>query len=174
MRPGKIFIMVIASLVLCLLASAPAMAQSPCDSVNLVLDPTQGAAGASVMATGGSLMNNTETEFYLDAIDSSNFLGQVLSDSSGDFIFNFNVPDGVTVGVHQVIVSSSFGNESHVECPADFTVLAAVQTDAYTPALAAQGTTPGVLPSTGLILLVPAAGLASAAAGGVLLKRRRK
>lgn len=158
-----------------LLATSSAFAQSPCDSVNLVLAPIHGAAGTSVMATGGNLMNNTETEFYWDTIDAPGFLGQVLSsDPGGDFSFNFNVPAGATAGVHQVTVSALFGNESLVECPADFTVDATVQTDAYSPALAAQGETPSVLPSTGLMLLVPAAGLATAAAGAAMLRRRRQ
>jgi hypothetical protein len=173
MRLRMLFIMVIGAMALGLLATGPAFAQSACDSVSLILTPAQGAAGSGVVATGGSLMDNTETEFYLDTIGSSTFLGQVLSDSWGNFIFSFNVPTGAAAGVHQVIVSASFSNESHVECPADFTVVAAVQNDAYTPALAAQGATPVALPSTGLILLVPAAGFASAAAGAAILRRHR-
>lgn len=176
MRLRMLLIMVIAVMAFSLLATSSAFAQNlPCTSVNLTLVPTHGVAGTSVMATGGNLMGNTETEFYWDTIDAPGFLGQVLSsDPGGDFSFSFNVPAGATAGVHQVTVRGLFGNETLVDCSADFTVDATVQTDAYTPALAAQGETPSVLPSTGLMLLVPAAGLASGAVGAAMLRRRRQ
>ncbi|MFA5802258.1 MAG: hypothetical protein WC911_07245 [Thermoleophilia bacterium] len=169
MRLRILLIMVIAVMALGLLVTGPAFAQiPPCDSVNLVLAPTHGVASSNVMATGGSLLSNSETEFYWDTTDPSNFLGQVLSDPAGDFIFNFNVPTGATAGAHQVIVSGSFSNESYVECSADFIVDASVQQTAYA------ATSPITsLPNTGILLLVPAVGLAAGGLGGMILRKRR-
>jgi len=174
MRPVRIFTITLTLIALCLIAAGPALAQqSPCDAVGLVVDPATGVPGDGSTATGGSLMNNSETEFYWDAVGPSSFLGQVLSDGSGDFVFDFNVPADATAGTHQVIMSGAFANESMVQCQADFVVVT-VQTDAYTPALAAQSAVPGVLPSTGLMLLVPLAGFGSAGIGAAIIRKRRR
>ena len=136
--------------------------------MNLTLAPTHGAAGSSVQATGGSLSAGTETEFYWDTVDPGNFLGQVLSDSSGEFIFNFNVPTGASAGAHQVIVVGS-DFEASLECPADFTVDASAQQTAYSTQAPAAS-----LPNTGVFLLIPAAGLAVGGLDGIVLRRQRQ
>lgn len=182
MRGKMLLTSILASLALFVLGAGVAAAQSPCDSVNLTLDPTHGYAGGSVTATGGNLMGDTETEFYWDSVAPENFLGQVLSSPSGDFTFNFAVPSAAGAGVHQVIVSSFFANESPVECSADFTVDESVQQNSY-PGVQATATTtvtratPATatsLPRTGLFLMIPASGLALGGLGGLLLKRQYK
>src|SRR5659263_623204 len=63
----------------------------------------------------------------------------------------------------------AYGQGVHPEC-LDYTVVAAVQNNAYTPVIEAREETPSVLPSTGLMLLVPAAGLVSGAVGAAMLR----
>ncbi|MFA5809184.1 MAG: helix-turn-helix domain-containing protein [Thermoleophilia bacterium] len=90
---------------------------------------------------------------------------------SGNYSGMVTVPADAAIGTYTVGLPHDRRTEAICFT---YTVVASVQTDAYTPAIAAQGETPSVLPSTGLMLLVPAAGLASAAAGAAMFRRRRQ
>jgi len=143
--------------------AATANAQSPCGIANVT--PLSGAAGSTVNASGGD--SDGSVTVMWDGID----IATIPSDGiTGAFSGNFTVPADAAPGIHTITLS--IPSEATFECPFTFTVEASVQTEAYTPVIAAQGETPTVLPSTGLMLLVPAAGLAAAGIGGVLLRRR--
>ena len=138
------------------------------------------------MVRGTVATADSDVEVWWD-LDGSPQLLAMLRENEGYYVGYLNVPadsaDGTyAVGLHhttsETMLCLTFTVGAAVQTDAGAAVQtdagAAVQTDAYTPAIAAQGETPSVLPSTGLMLLVPAAGLASAAAGAAMFRRRRQ
>jgi cytoskeletal protein RodZ len=157
----KVKIMTIFMLILIVMLGsvATANAQSICDIAEVT--PLSGTSGSTVTASGG-LSGGSVTVLW-DGTD----IATIPNDgSTGAFSGVFTVPAGAAPGTHTVTLS--IPSEGTFECPFTFTVVASVQAEAYAPAAAL----PAALPSTGLFLIVPAAGLAAAGIGGVLLRRR--
>ncbi|MHB8793426.1 MAG: LPXTG cell wall anchor domain-containing protein [Thermoleophilia bacterium] len=141
-------------------ASANAQ-QSICNIA--AVTPLSGAAGSSVNASGG--LSGGDVTVLWDGTA----IATIPNDGmTGAFSGNFTVPADAAPGIHTIILS--IPSEGTYECPFTFTVVASVQTDAYTAATAAA--LPVTLPSTGLFMIIPVAGLAAAGIGGVLLRRR--
>ena len=181
----KVKILTIFTLVLLISAAlAPAAMALPCgtgtDSAfygNPFLSPIQGAAGSSFTVTGTGGYTYANVQVWWDNDGTPVLLGTLVTSSSvlerGNYSGPVTVPAGAAVGTYSVgLLYPEIDTATSFCLP--FTVVAAVRTDAYTPALAAQGETPSVLPSTGLMLLVPAAGLVSAAAGAAIFRKRRQ
>jgi len=157
---AKFMLMCMLMLVVILGFAGMANAQSPCGIANVT--PLSGAAGSTVNASGGGSGGNVAVIW--DGIE----IASIPNDGiTGAFSGNFTVPADAAPGSHTVTLS--IPSEGTYECPFTFTVVASVQTQAYAPAAAL----PAALPSTGLFVIVPAAGLAAAGIGGVLLRRRR-
>lgn len=135
------------------------------------LSPTQGPAGSSFTVTGTGATWDSNVEVWWDYDGTPVLLDTLVMDAGGNYSGTVTVPVDAADGVYTVALWH-VDDEFNPLC-LTFTVAAAVQTDAYTPALAAQGDTPSVLPSTGLMLLLPAAGLGAAGIGAVILRRRR-
>jgi len=142
-------------------AAVAAGTVSACLLANLTLTPNSGPAGTMVTAesTGGT--PDTAYNLYWDGA----LIASGTSDSGGNGTASFMVPADASVGGHLV----EYEEGQTVMCSAGFTVTAAtadtgVQPDAYVSVSS--------LPATGLVLLVPAAGLALAGAG--LWYRRRR
>lgn len=144
--------------------AASANAQSICDLA--AVTPLSGAAGSTVNASGflESGYRWSTVMVMWDGID----IATIPGDGTAAFSGSFMVPADAAPGIHTITLSiPSSGTD---ECPFTFTVEASVQTDAYAPAAAL----PAALPSTGLLMIIPAAGLVAAAGiGGVMLRRRR-
>ena len=174
----KVRILTIFTMVLLVSAvlAPSAMAQS-CGSADELaygypsLSPTQGPAGSSFTVTGTAATVNSDVGVWWDVEGSPQFMDTLVMDAGGNYSGDVTAPADAADGTYTVSLLFTTGEYN----PPRFTfpVAAAVQTDAYTPAIAAQGETPSVLPSTGLMLLVPAAGLASAGIGGLMLRRRK-
>lgn len=139
--------------------AASANAQSICGIA--AVTPLSGAAGSTVNASG---MSGGAVTVMWDGTA----IATIPNDGiTGAFSGNFTVPADAAPGIHTIILS--IPSEGTYECPFTFTVVASVQTEAYAPAAAL----PAALPSTGLFMIIPAAGLAAAGIGGVILRRRR-
>lgn len=139
--------------------ASTASAQSVCGIASVT--PLSGIAGGTATASGG--LSGGDVTVLWDGIA----IATIPNDGmTGAFSGDFTVPANAALGTHTVTLS--IPSEGTYECPFTFTVVAAVQADAYPTAAAL----PASLPSTGLILIVPAAGLAVAGIGGVLLRKR--
>lgn len=139
-------------------ASANAQ-QSICDIA--AVTPLSGAAGSTVNASGG--LSGGDVTVLWDGTA----IATIPNDGmTGAFSGNFTVPADAAPGTHTIILS--IPSEGTYECPFTFTVVESVQTVAYAPAAAL----PVTLPSTGLFMIIPVAGLAAAGIGGVMLRRR--
>src|SRR5665648_5632 len=132
------------------------------------LSPTQGPTGSSFRLSGTEATWKSNIEVWWDAFGSPQQLGTIVMDVNGNYIGDFAVPFDVADGTYGVVFWHT-DREFIPQC-LDYTVVAAVQNNAYTPVIEAREETPSVLPSTGLMLLVPAAGLASGAVGVAMLR----
>jgi len=174
----KVRILTIFTMVLLVSAAlAPnAMAQS-CGSADEPaygypsLSPTQGPAGSSFTVTGTAATVNSDVGVWWDVEGSPQLIDTLVMDAGGNYSGDVIVPADAADGTYTVALLLTTG-EYNPPC-FTFTVAAVVQTDAYAPVIAAQGETPSVLPSTGLMLLVPAAGLLAGGAGALILRKHR-
>ena len=139
--------------------AASANAQSICGIA--AVTPLSGAAGSTVNASGGGSGGAVTVMWDGTAIATIPNDGM-----TGAFNGNFTVPADAAPGIHTIILS--IPSEGTYECPFTFTVVASVQAEAYAPAAAL----PVALPSTGLFMIIPVAGLAAAGIGGIMLRRR--
>ncbi|MDO8736044.1 MAG: hypothetical protein Q7K29_03070 [Thermoleophilia bacterium] len=156
---AKLMLMCMLMLVVMLGFATSANAQSICDIA--AVTPSSGAAGSTASASGG--LSGGDVTVLWDGIA----IATIPNDgSTGAFSGTFTVPADAAPGIHTVTLS--IPSEGTFECPFTFTVVASVQAEAYAPAAAL----PATLPSTGLFLIIPAAGLAAAGIGGVMLRRR--
>jgi len=146
-------------LVVIFVFTASANAQSICDIA--AVTPLSGTAGSTVSASGGLSGGDVTVMWDGTAIATIPNDG-----STGAFSDDFTVPTDAAPGIHTIILS--IPSEGTYDCPFTFTVVASVQTDAYASAAAL----PAALPSTGLFMIIPVAGLAAAGIGGVMLRRR--
>ncbi len=153
-----------------LILAAPAAAlEGNCGTISFTLTPEQGPAGTLVTANGSGVMADFPYGIYWEST-SGNLLVSGTSNASGEFSADFNIPDGASLGAHDVVFWGTQETEEPAQCTRTFTVIAAtasggVQPDAYTSART-------TLPSTGAFLL-PVAGLLAAGAGMLLARRRR-
>lgn len=134
---------------------------SACLVASLELTPNSGPGGTMVTAdiVGGSA--NVSFNLYWDG----SLIASGTNDSSGNGTVEFMVPADASVGGHLI----EYEESQTIFCSAGFTVVAAaadagVQPDAYASVSS--------LPATGIVLLLPASGLALAGAG--LWYRRRR
>lgn len=134
---------------------------SACLIASLTLTPNSGPGGTTVTAdiVGGSA-DGSFTLYWDGAV-----IATGTNDSSGNGTATFVVPEDASVGGHLV----EYQEFETIFCSAGFTVVAAaadtgVQPDAYASI--------ATLPATGLVLLIPAAGLAIAGTG-MWYRRRR-
>lgn len=146
-------------LVVIFVFTASANAQSICDIA--AATPLSGTAGSTVSASGGLSGGDVTVMWDGTAIATIPNDG-----STGAFSDDFTVPTDAAPGIHTIILS--IPSEGTYDCPFTFTVVASVQTDAY----ASTAALPAALPSTGLFMIIPVAGLAAAGIGGVMLRRR--
>ena len=161
MRIRLILIMIL-SLSLGLGAAGEAQAQSLCDLASVT--PDQGPAGTLVTVSGsGSIQFDS---LAVTVLWDGTEVATLPPDAEGDYSGSFNVPSDATPGEHTVTVVVPPTQGPSVECPFTFTVTASVQQQAYA---VAEITT---LPSTGLILAVPVAGLALGVTGWFVIRRR--
>lgn len=156
---AKFMLMCMMMLVVIFVFTASANAQSICNIADVT--PLSGAAGSTVNASGGLSGGDVTVMWDGTAIATIPNDG-----STGAFSGDFTVPTDAAPGIHTIILS--IPSEGTYDCPFTFTVVASVQTDAYAPAAAL----PAALPSTGLFMIIPVAGLAAAGIGGVMLRRR--
>ncbi|MFA5809189.1 MAG: hypothetical protein WC935_02465 [Thermoleophilia bacterium] len=132
------------------------------------MTPLSGATGSTVSASGPAAPGEPVMVMW-DGIHIAT-IPTVLDII--EFSGSFTVPADAAPGIHTITLRIPFDGTLE-ECPFTFTVEASVQTDAYTPVIVAQGETPTVLPSTGLMLLVPAAGLLAGGVGALILRKHR-
>lgn len=126
--------------------------------------PDSGLPGTVVTVSGSGALANSDVKVLWDGSP----IDIIPADSSGNFSGTFTVPPDASVGDHTVTLQFDLPNEETVECQFTFTVIPpAVQETAYPVAGVS------VLPSTGLMLLAPAAGLALGGLGVAILRRRR-
>lgn len=128
-----------------------------CDLMSM--SPTTGTAGTTVNLSGSGLPGASEVTINWDGSS----LTTIPIDGSGNFSGSFTVPADAAAGDHTVSASTIFLRVS-VTCPFTFTVTS-VRSDAYSPS---------VLPATGLMLMVPAVGVAFAGLGSLIMRRRRR
>ncbi len=142
--------------------------QTLCDQIS-TFSPTQGPTGTMVNVAGGGAYpyGSPSAKVWWDGY---NLVATMPVDGSGNYSGSFPVPSDAMTGDHNVIVEVPDEGPAQ-NCPFTFTVTATtaatgVQPDAYPTA----GVTR--LPSTGLMLLLPAAGLLAAGAGIMIARRR--
>lgn len=144
------------------------------------IDPNSGPAGSSAVVSGTltapTLSQQVPTlvlVYWLETgwADAHQLTG-LTADSNGHFSGMVTVPAGAAPGLHEVGLwdTGVAARERIAQNPAclAFTVAASVQQSAYPAATVTS------LPSTGLMLLVPAGGLAAGGLGGMLLRLRRR
>lgn len=147
--------------VLVIAVAVAAGTASACLIVTMTLTPNSGPGGTMVTADSVGGSPNTAFTLYWDG----SVIATGTTDSSGNGTASFMVPPDASVGGHLV----EYEEGTIVMCSAGFTVTAATQDAGVQPDAYASVSS---LPATGLVLLVPAAGLALAGAG--LLYRRRR
>ncbi|MHB8160103.1 MAG: hypothetical protein ACYDGS_06415 [Thermoleophilia bacterium] len=136
------------------------------------MSPIQGSPGSSFTVTGTLAGWNSNVQVWWDATGTPQLLGTLTMDVSGNYSGSVTVPADAAVGTYTVALWHT--NREFSPTCLTYTVVAAVQADAYTPgpALAAQGETPSVLPGTGLMLLAPLAGFMAMGVGGYIIRKR--
>jgi LPXTG-motif cell wall-anchored protein len=165
----KMILVVALLVVVALTFTANAVAQQdPCGSVAFTLTPDSGVAGAAVAVYGTGALNMGGYTLYWDSVGGT-ALATASADGSGGFGTNINIPADAAVGSHTVIFDGTQSNEDPAACPQPFTVIAAtapaaVQPDAYT--------TLSALPSTGITVIAPIAGLLLSGAAFAAWRRR--
>lgn len=151
----KVGLLVMLALVMGLGFAATAQAQSACITISIT--PESGAAGSTVNYEGSDGSGTMTVEFDGVQVDSQ--------DIDGSFTGSFVVPGATLPGTHTV----TFLLPNEETCPFTFTVpVPAVQATAYPVAAVT------TLPSTGLFLLIPAAGLLVGGIGALTLRKRNR
>ncbi len=159
----RIFLVTALGLLIAMVFSTTALAQSYCDTV--ILSTNTGAAGSTVNYSGiggfGTLMISFDGVAWATQDIDGSFNGLLL------------VPADATPGAHTITFRIPNG-EGFLNCPFPFTVIgttmaATVPMDAYPVA-----STATTLPNTGLMLILPAAGLALGGLGAFSLRRHGK
>ncbi|MBI5870385.1 MAG: hypothetical protein HZB44_05415 [Actinobacteria bacterium] len=152
------------------LALAPmAYAQSACGTVSFTLTPNQGPAGSSVSYSGSGARSSDLLGLFFDTVSGTTLLGITTSDGSGNFNDVLTIPADAVVGSHNIIVEGTDSEDIDIACPETFTVTESVQQNAYAPA-----SLPATLPSTGFMLLLPAAGLVLGGLGAATFRKNRR
>lgn len=179
-----ICLIVVSFLVLGIAVPAQAQVTNPGEFCGLVtFSATSGLPGSKVDVSSDSsgwvASDDTVTVMW----DGTNIASIPTSVDGNTFSGSFNVPVDATPGVHTVTLS--IPSEGTVECDYPFTVTEEQQQQTQPGTLITPSTPqPSVqqaaypaavssLPSTGVFLLVPAAGLAFGGLGALTLRRRR-